>query len=299
MARQFAGFLVAGSLVIACSGSGSTSASVPIPSGEARNVPTVAPSASQPAPAAPSRSTSTETWDLLWLSDSTGSAGTPWQYADHIRQDAGVEVDVTDGWTMGLGAGIILDTLRGRNDGMLHAYSGAIDLATEIREAEVIMVSGSPASLLPEDHVYCATAPEPSPKCSPQPDACGPEMWKAYEETLQAIFDEIFRIRGGEPVILRTHDSYLPWGPAAVWKACDCVELCLECGRQMSAAIHRAAASRGVPVADYLTTFSGPDGDQIMPEGWTPDGVHPTVEASAELAKVMAGLGYEPVAPTQ
>ena len=98
-------------------------------------------------------------------------------------------------------------------------------------------------------------------------------------------------------MILRTHDWYLPWGPVAVWEACDCVELCLECSRQMSAAIHRAAASRGVPVADYLTTFSGPDGDKVLPKDWTPDGVHPTAEASAELAKVMAGLGYELVEP--
>ncbi len=153
--------------------------------------------------------------------------------------------------------------------------------------------------MLPEDLVDCAIGYEPSPACSPPPDACDAEMWSAYEETLQAIIDEIFEIRDGKPVILRTHDWYLPWGPAAVWEACDCVELCIECSRQHSAAIHRAAASRGVPVADYLTTFSGPDGDQVLPKDWTPDGVHPTAEFSAELAKAMAGLGYEPVSPTK
>jgi hypothetical protein len=245
-----------------------------------------------PAPSAPG-----EVWDLLWISDSTGSGGAPWLYADRIREDVGVEVDVTDGWMLNLGAGIILDTLRGRNDGLPYVSAGTIDLAAAVREAEVIVVSGNPETVLPAGHVGCPAAYDPAPVCSPPPDACDAETWAGYEAMLEATFDEIFKIREGRPVILRTHDYYLSWGPVAVAEACDCVEVCLECSRQMSAAIHRAGASRGVPVADFLTTFSGPNGDKVLPKDWMPDGVHPTAEASAELAKVVASLGYDPVVP--
>jgi hypothetical protein len=296
--RRLVVLLAAALQLTACSGGGADPSSA--------QAPTAAPSAPPPASASPtpvdsstapdipSPSATAETWDLLWVSDSTGSGGTPWQYADLIRKDVDVEVDVTDGWMMSLGAGIILDTLRGRNDGILYAYSGTIDLVEAVREAEVIVVSGNPASVLPEGHVYCPT------ECSPPPDPCDAEMWAAYEATLQGIFDEIFKIRDGKPVILRTHDYYLPWGPVAAWEGCDCLELCLQCENEFSAAIHRAAASRGVPVADYHTTFSGPDGDKVLPKEATPDGMHPSPEFSAELARVMAALGYEPVsAPTQ
>ena len=95
-------------------------------------------------PDSPAPSATGEAWDLLWISDSTGMGGAQWLYADRIREDVGVEVDVTDGWMPGQDATMILDTLRGRNDGVLTVYTGTIDLAQEIRDAEVIMVSGNP-----------------------------------------------------------------------------------------------------------------------------------------------------------
>jgi hypothetical protein len=185
----------------------------------------------------------TETWDLLWISDSTGSGGTPWQYADHIRADLGVEVEVTDAWTPGLSAFMELDTLRGRNDGVLLSYAGEVDLAQAIREAEVIMVSGHPG-FLAEGRTIARRPTSPNRAASERMRAA--ETWEQYESDLQGIFDEIFG-SGRKPVILRTHDWYLPWGRTDKRRL---PELCVECSRQ-HAAIHRAAATRDVPAAGY------------------------------------------------
>ncbi len=241
-----------------------------------------------------------EAWDLLWVSDSSGSGGVPQAYADRLGSDLGVTVEVHPAWTGSLTAGTVLRTLRGANDGvLLSSGSGPVDLPELVRDADVIVVSGNPADSPTTGHPQggsCAISYDPEPACE-SPTACGPDTWQQYEQDLVAIFDEIFRIRDGRPVVLRTHDWYLPWGPVATWRACDQVKVCAACFDEFSAAIHRAAASRGVPVAGYLHAFSGPDGDRPLPSDWTRDDVHPTAAGAEELAGVMADLGYDPVAP--
>ena len=112
--------------------------------------------------------------------------------------------------------------------------------------------------------------------CGETTEVCGPETWAQYEADLGAIFEEIFALRGGEPVILRTFDWWIPWGPLETWRACDREQPCKRCWVQFSDAIHRAAAAHAVPVAGLLVAFSGADLALDMPREYCSDDVHPS-----------------------
>ena len=121
---------------------------------------------------------------------------------------------------------------------------------------------------------------------------------------LVAIYDRILALRGGRPVILRTSDYSIPWGPRETNRACKHDAACVKCTETISAAIHQAAASRKVPVAGLLDAFNGPTHDRDMPRKYIIDpdpigatGVHPSSAGSAAIATVLANLGYEPVKP--
>ena len=238
-----------------------------------------------------------EVWDLVYVSDSSGW-GVANKYATRIEADLGVRVEVHDLWGGGLPLLNILEALR--SEKLLQTWlSGTVDLVPFIEEAEVIVVFGNPTRSETADHPFdmnCALGFEANPACR-ESTACGPETWAQYETDLAAVFDEIFAIRGGEPVILRTKDLYLPWGPVETWRTCGHEQVCKTCFSNMSDAIHRVADQYGVPVAGHMKAFSGSDLDQDMPREYIRDNVHPSDEGAAALADVLADLGYEPVTP--
>ena len=238
-----------------------------------------------------------EVWDLVYVSDSTGW-GVANKYAARIQNDLGVQVEVHDLWAGGLPLLNVLEALRGER--ILRTwFSGAVDLVPFIEEAEVIVVAGNPTRSETADYPFdmnCALGLETNPVCR-ESTACGPETWTQYETDLAAVFDEIFAIRSGEPVILRTKDMYLPWGPLQTWRECGHEQVCKTCFSNMSDAIHRVADRYGIPVAGQMRAFSGPNLDQDMPRDYIKDDVHPSDEGAMALASVLADLGYEPVVP--
>jgi hypothetical protein len=241
-----------------------------------------------------------EAWDLLVISDSLLSGGVAAGYAARIEQDLGVTVRVHDLWTADLTARDVLDKLRGKDGGSLtSAGSGRQNLLELIPEAEVIVVIGNPDESATADNPWdwdCPAGLQEDPACEQVNGVCGPETWTQYEADLRAIFEEVFALRGGEPVVLRTADWYLPWGPLENWRACGCEEVCKGCWAEFSAAIHRAAAARGVPVAGLLEAFSGPDLAWDMPREYM-SSLGPSTEGAAAIADVLAALGYDPVGP--
>jgi hypothetical protein len=247
----------------------------------------------RPSPsAAVSASPSAETWDLLWISDSSGSGDVVPAYAARIEEDVGVSVRVRPAWSPNQSIRTVLNVLRGQDGGLLRTWgAGDVDLPEAVRDAEVIVVSGGNLESPTEGHPASGCMGDCSTDIS-----CGPETWTQYEADLVAVFDEMFAIREGRPVVLRTHDYYLPWGPRARWEVCGQVAVCAECHHEWSMAIHRAMEA-GVPVASYLAAFSGPAFDEPMPSAWTVDEPgHPSWKAE-HFAEVMADLGYDTVAP--
>lgn len=238
-----------------------------------------------------------ETWDLVYISDSSG-----WGVADHyaarIEEDLGVDVEVHDLWQGVLPARTVLEALRGER-GHSTWHQGMVELGPFIEEAEVIVIYGNPNLSETETHPWdwnCALGVEISPTCE-ESTACGPETFAQYEADLGAIYDEIFTIRSGNPVVLRTADWYLPWGPLQTWRDCGHEEVCKECWQNFADSIHRSAEAHGVPVAHLLEEFSGSDLEVEMPREYIKDDVHPSEEGAIAIADVIADLGYEPVSP--
>lgn len=220
-------------------------------------------------------------------------------YADRIEQDMGVQVEVHDIWGGGLPARTISDALRGGPGWTSVVNFIVVDPVPFIEEAEVIVVYGNWEGSESAEHPWnwnCARGLESDPVCQ-ETTSCGEETFTQFETDLAAIFEEIFAIRGGEPVILRTADWYLPWGPLETWRTCGQEEICKQCELNWSDAIHRVADEYGVPVAGLLKAFSGPDLDLEMPREFIHDDVHPSDEGAAAIADVLADLGYEQVAP--
>jgi lysophospholipase L1-like esterase len=285
--------ILVGVLVAACSGSGATATVGSPTSGPSLTAPAV-------ATAAPALSPPAKPMNVVWISDSSGSGGVPEAYGRRIEADLGVTVQVQSAWTGGLSIKRILDVLQGAEDGVIQTVgSGKVNLSDLVRDADVIVVSGNPLRSDTPGHPQGQGCPEyfdPNPPDDPVTES-GPETWQQYEANIVAVIDEIFKFREGRPVILRTHDWYLPWGPLATWTSLDRVDACVAAWHEFSAAIHRAAAQRNVPVAGYYAAFSGPNGDQPLPSAWTSDDVHPSAAGAEALAGVMADLGYDLVAP--
>lgn len=239
-----------------------------------------------------------EVWDLVYISDSSGW-GVADEYAERIERDVGVEVQVHDLWVGGLDALTILESLRGETE--LNTYrQGPVDPMPLVVEAEVIVVYGNPERSPNPDRPFnnqCLGGDEENECVDPSGWDVSPENYDQYVADLVAIYDEIFAIRDGEPVILRTADYYLPWGPLELWRECEYEQICKQNWSNFSDAIHRAAEQRAVPVAGLLVAFSGEDLGQEMPREYLKDEVHPSPEGAAAIADVLADLGYEPLSP--
>ena len=296
--------LVVGLLVAGCGGGAVEETTVPTtlaPTSTTATTTGGATTTSAATTTAPTTTVPAEAWDLVYISDSLGSGGVPAAYAALIERDLGVTVVVHDMWTGGLTAKNILDKLRGKDDGFLTSSgSGRHNLLELISEAEVIVVAGNHEGSETADQPWdwnCANEYEAAPVCGETTEVCGPETWAQYEADLGAIFDEIFALRDGEPVILRTLDWWIPWGPLETWRACDREQPCKRCWVQFSDAIHRAAAAHEVPVAGLMVAFSGADLSLDMPREYCRDDVHPSAEGAAAIAGVLADLGYETVTP--
>ena len=126
---------------------------------------------------APGRAVSTsQPWDLLYISDSSGWGVAP-LYARSIRQDRGVAVRVHDQWQGDLAAVTILERLRTPGDSWIRL----------IREAEVIVVYGNFTGLgIKGDDNFVSAV---------RPVARGPRYWQPYVATLKAISKRIFELR--------------------------------------------------------------------------------------------------------
>lgn len=249
------------------------------------------------APTPTNSSDGSEVWDLVYISDSSGM-GVADKYAARIQQDMRVHVEVHDLIVDSLSALYILEALRGERNLITYKYF-SVDLVPFIEEAEVIMVYGNWWGSESTEHPFdwnCAVGHDDDPDCL-ESTSCGEETFVRYEANLVAIFEEIFAIRGGEPVILRTADLYLPWGPLETWRMCGHEQVCKQCLSNWSDAIHRVADEYRVPVAGLMEAFSGPNLDREMPREYIHDDVHPSDEGAAAIADVLADLGYEPVAP--
>jgi hypothetical protein len=127
-----------------------------------------------------------------------------------------------------------------------------------IRDAEVIVILGSPAGLEVVKGGDCVTSNKP-------PTQVGPHAWPKCIAALKGIYKRIFEIREGAPVILRTYTYYVPvlfHAPAdfpgvTSWDEAGIFDVCTTKFEWHAQAIRQAAAAYKVPVADVFTAFNG------------------------------------------
>ena len=232
-----------------------------------------------------------EPWDLVWITDSTGWGVAPF-YARQIKQARGVPVRVHDEWVGGLAAVTILERLKAPSDPWLRL----------VRNAEVIIVFGNPVGLAVDKGGGDCITNLASPRL------VGRQAWPKFIAGMKAIYKRIFEIRQGKPVILRTTTMYVPvihhgpnspFFPPESWDEAGVTEICTTHWESFSWAISNAAAAYKVRVADVYTAFNGKTHleDPVAKGYIQADGIHPNKKGRAVIAKTLAALGYKQVKP--
>lgn len=232
------------------------------------------------------------TWDLLWVSDSSGW-GVAEIYGQYIAEDNNVEVRVEDSWIGGLSAGQILQGLKEQNTKNFDLDK----LWDRIAESEVIVIYGNPEDSVDpsnpwdwncgqNDLTHCFVV------------ECSLDSFSQYIADLKEIYSIIFEIRQGKPTIIRAIDAYNPrlvskCEPDGVFGAC------VACWETYNEAIHQAAAEMGVPVAGVFDAWNGTDHtEDPVAKGYTQsDNVHPNELGATATAQLLRELGYDPIVP--
>lgn len=128
--------------------------------------------------------------------------------------------------------------------------------------------------------------------------ACFATEVERYTPKYEAVFKRIADLRAGKATILRTINRYNDWNgwpghplPAEGVAASAAV---IAAWNEM---ICGAAESNGFACADISTAFNGKDGTQPSGELLAGDYTHPSDKGNEVIAGVLAGLGFEPLAP--
>lgn len=236
---------------------------------------------SDTAPGATSASpTPTETWDLLVLADSSGW-GVAEVWADMIRRDYGVEVRVHDFATGLQSGGGLLEHLTTEGDPQREA----------VREAEVISVWGSPASMvwksdLNDCYVY--------PDGTRPPTRISRRDLAPYRQLWFDILSEINFLRNGQPTALRTRDIYNPVISRQI--AAGTGEACTKGAWQMTSIVREATRRAGGTFVPVYRAFNGPDGLQDPKErDLFQDLEHLSDRGVALMARLHHQVGYDEI----
>ncbi|HEX2913601.1 MAG TPA: hypothetical protein VH186_22550, partial [Chloroflexia bacterium] len=259
----FVSFLLV-ALLAGCGESTPPPAATPLPTATA--VPATAVPTSAPT-ATPVPFPGLAEWDLLMISDGT-NIGVASNYAKLIEADRHVKVNVRSCWTPAQSILTALQNLQNNTPSCVPDKTWA-DL---VREAEVIVVFGNPQTSLPPDGSWsgpnawlgCVNGGVSAKGLDPAAAAaynaevvktCAPETFAQYKTHFGAVFDKIFELRAGNPVIMRTTDFYIPgFAPMQELGVEGCCTTCVE---NFSSAVHQVAAEHNVPVASGMTALNG------------------------------------------
>lgn len=262
-------------MVASCAGSGTTDATeldgVPFPAGE-------------PV-------------DLLVLTDSSGF-GLADRYATLAADALGREIRVHDESVGGTPITDILEWVR-------------TSLADEVAEAEIIVVYGFPGGPLeyemPEPYMEnCFGASDailvpdeytgdwvPGTAWEPTPTVATVEDWQPYRDVLEEVYTEIWRLRAGQPTIIRTYDT--PQGFLGPWKQLGIESECMANWEIVAQVLREAAEANGAGFVSTIDVFNGPNHDEDPVEkGWMDDDLmHANDEGRDIIAKLLAAHGFE------
>jgi len=231
-----------------------------------------------------------EEWDLVLITDSSGW-GVAQVYGEVVAEDTGKIVNVRDLWEGGFEAGLMLEILQGKYTG------GNIKLEKlpdYIKEAEVVVFWGNPRMSKNEDAPGDWECTPPGPWFV---NECSPETFAVYKDHVKQVFELILELRGGQPTIIRTYDSYNPL--INQFREAGVYEECKQCWAYFNDAYRQAAEEMNIPIAPVAEIWNGLDWtiDPVDDLGYTSDGIHPNQLGAEVIAQALRELGYDPVLP--
>jgi hypothetical protein len=183
--------------------------------------------------------------------------------------------------------------------------------AEQVAEAEIIVFYFNPGAFeddMPEPNIdagcfdsldaledpnYSGPAWTPGTKWEPAPVVPTAEDWQPYRDWLSDVYDAIWEVRQGRPVVLRAHDIYNPW--FAPWTELGVEAECTAIWEGQTQAIREAAEANGAVFVSFFDLFNGPDHDEDpRAKGWIgDDGMHASVDGGAAAAQALAAVGFE------
>lgn len=246
-------------------------------------------SASGPFPAG-------EPVDLLVMSDSSG-IGLAERYALFAAEALDREIRVHD---LARGGRRLTETLN-----WMRSIAGTDIVA----EAEIIVVYGFPGGLeynLPEPNILsCFEAADavlepgeyvgdwtPGAKWEPTPAVATVEDWQPYRDVFDQVYNEIWKLREGQPTIIRTYD--IPLGYLAPWTELGIESECTANWESQFQVVREAAEANGAGFVSVMDVFNGPNHDEDpFEKGWMFDSIHPNDEGFDIIAELLTAYGYE------
>ena len=225
-------------------------------------------------------------WHVVVISDSSlwgvGNA-----LASQIEEEVGVEVLPDNFALSALSAGAVLQVLQTGKAPIRRLEA----LPAALRDAEVVVMFVNPVdSVDPEkplnfDGCFYSSAPS----------SCDPASFEKWTTDLKAIWAEIFKLRQGQPTILRATDLYNPL--VSDWNNHGVFEACTECWENMSNAARLAAEAYDIPFLSRFEAFNGVNHNEDPREkGYIgSDGEHLSDLGVQYTAELLSQMGYEPV----
>jgi hypothetical protein len=266
--RRTMGVLAAVGLMASLAACGGGSGATPAPTV------TVAPTAA--AEATPG--SDAEPFDLTLLGNS-GGFGVAKPYAALAAEALGREVRVHDYSVGGEGPNELLSMVQG--------------LGADVAGAEIIVVIVSPIGVTPASHMACI--PFYGDLTGEPPVATSVEDWQDLRDALDQVYDEIWRLRAGQPTIIRTVGS-APW--LAQTRQAGIESECMA-NEEVREQVERSAAeAAGAVFVSWMDLFNGPAHDvDPVEQGSIADGVHLNDAGRAVLVEALAATGWEASEP--
>lgn len=251
---------------------------------------TPGPTGTRGAPSTTTGSTATTPsgWTMVTISDSAlGTARGPADvaaadaYAAWIQQDLGVQITVHPFYYGGSTSGFVLEKVR--SDESLRAALGSAD----------VIVFDVPIGALKDLCPWDAARYAPAPGTPAEYSACGAKMATSYAADSDAIVAEIVSLRSPADALIRTTDLWDFFYPT--FQRMGLGSVTHDVYLAINAGLVRAAAARGIPVAQAHSRFMGPDGmtDPVAAGDVQSDELHLTDQGVATLARLLRELGYE------
>ncbi len=224
-----------------------------------------------------------ESWDLVYLTDSTGW-GVAYPLAARASDDLGVYVQAHDLTHPGLRAEAILTLLAQER------------FAAPVRGAEIVVVFGNPRQSgvdLPQPDI--GTCVSTSSKRRPPPAVSTQDDWTPYRQVLGDVMERIWELRDGRATVIRAVDMYTP--VLRQWREAGIADACTREWTMMSNQVRAAAEAHGVQFVSVYDALNGPAHDRDLLElDWVrSDGEHLNSAGAQAIADAIAAAGFDPL----